>query len=45
MPRMYFELVMQMKKHLGQFDKWFDAATAYACAAWKKKFGTTCSRK
>lgn len=35
MPRMYFELVTQMKKHLGQFDKWFDAATAYAT---EKKF-------
>jgi uncharacterized protein len=35
MPRMYFELVTQMKKHLGQFDKWFDAATTYAT---EKKF-------
>lgn len=35
MPRMYFELVTQMKKHLGQFDKWFDAATAFAT---EKKF-------
>ena len=35
MPRMYFELVKQMKKHLGQFDKWFDAANAFAT---EKKF-------
>jgi hypothetical protein len=35
MPRMYFELVTQMKKHLGQFDKWFDVATTYAT---EKKF-------
>ena len=30
MPRMYFELVMQMKKHLGQVDTWFDKAVAFA---------------
>jgi uncharacterized protein len=30
MPRMYFELVMQMKKHLGQIDGWFEKATAFA---------------
>ena len=35
MRRMYFDLVKQMKKHLGQFDKWFDLATAYAT---EKKF-------
>lgn len=35
MPRMYFELVMQMKKHLGQMDAWLDKATAYAT---EKKF-------
>jgi uncharacterized protein len=30
MGRMYFDLFGQMKKHLGQLDKWFDAAVAYA---------------
>lgn len=30
MPRMYFELVMQMKKQLGQIDTWFEKAVAYA---------------
>jgi uncharacterized protein len=30
MPRMYFAILGQMKKHLAQMDKWFDAATAYA---------------
>ena len=35
MPRMYFELVMQMKKHLGQVDTWFDKANAFAT---EKKF-------
>jgi uncharacterized protein len=30
MPRMYFELVMQMKKHLGHIDAWFEKATAFA---------------
>jgi hypothetical protein len=28
MPRMYFVFLAQMKKHLGQFDKWFDAIDA-----------------
>ena len=32
MPRMYFEMLGQMKKQLGQIDKWFDAATAHAKA-------------
>ena len=26
---MYYELFGQMKKQLGQIDKWFDAATAF----------------
>jgi hypothetical protein len=30
MPRMYNETVGQMKKMLGQLDKWLEAATAYA---------------
>jgi uncharacterized protein len=30
MPRMYYEMFGQMKKQLGQIDKWFDAATAFA---------------
>lgn len=30
MPRMYDETIGQMKKMLGQLDKWLDAATAYA---------------
>src|ERR1700742_489546 len=30
MPRMYNETIGQMKKSLGQVDKWFDEATAYA---------------
>lgn len=38
MPRMYFELVMQMKKHLGQVDTWFDKAAAHAT---EKKFEPT----
>ncbi len=29
---MYFETFGQMKKHLGQLDKWFDAAKAHAKA-------------
>lgn len=32
---MYFEIVRQMKKMLGQLDKWLDTATAFAQA---KKF-------
>lgn len=35
MPRMYFDLVSQMKKQLGQVEKWLDAATAFAT---EKKF-------
>jgi uncharacterized protein len=35
MPRMYFELVTQMKKHLGQMDTWLEKATAFAA---EKKF-------
>jgi hypothetical protein len=27
---MYFQIVSQMKKQLGQMDKWFDIATEYA---------------
>ena len=27
---MYFETVVQMKKMLGQLDKWLDAAAAFA---------------
>lgn len=38
MPRMYFELVTQMKKHLGQLDAWFDKASAFAT---EKKFDPT----
>jgi hypothetical protein len=30
MPRMYHEIFGQMKKQLGQMDKWFDAATTFA---------------
>lgn len=30
MPTMYFETVGQMKKMLGQLDKWLDAAAAFA---------------
>jgi hypothetical protein len=30
MPRMYHEIFRQMKKQLGQIDKWFDAATTFA---------------
>jgi len=30
MPRMYYEIFSQMKKQLGQVDKWLDAATAFA---------------
>jgi hypothetical protein len=30
MPRMYYEIFSQMKKQLGQIDKWLDAATAFA---------------
>jgi len=30
MPRMYFQTIRQMKKQLGQIDKWFDAATDFA---------------
>jgi hypothetical protein len=29
---MYFQILCQMKKQLGQIDKWFDAATAFAQA-------------
>lgn len=32
---MYFDLVMQMKKHLGQIDVWFEKAAAFAT---EKKF-------
>jgi hypothetical protein len=32
MPRMYYEIFSQMKKQLGQIDKWLDAATAQAKA-------------
>lgn len=32
MPGMYFELILQMKKTLGQLDKWLDAAAAHAQA-------------
>lgn len=38
MPRMYFELVMQMKKHLAQVDTWLDKAAAFAT---EKKFDPT----
>ena len=30
MPRMFHETFQQMKKQLGQLDKWLDAAAAYA---------------
>jgi hypothetical protein len=30
MRRMYYEMFCQMKKQLGQLEKWFDAATAFA---------------
>jgi uncharacterized protein len=30
MRRMYYEIFGQMKKHLGQVDKWLEAATAHA---------------
>lgn len=29
---MYYEMLCQMKKTLGQLDKWLDAATAFAKA-------------
>jgi uncharacterized protein len=29
-PAMYYPLILQMKKTLGQVDKWLDAATAFA---------------
>src|SRR5262245_40651819 len=32
MARMYYEILGQMKKQLGQIDTWFDAATAFAQA-------------
>ncbi len=32
MPRMYFETLGQMKKMLGQLDKWLEAAAAHATA-------------
>jgi hypothetical protein len=30
LPRMFHQLIGQMKKQLGQLDQWLDAATAYA---------------
>lgn len=30
MQRMYYEIICQMKKQLGQLEKWLDAATAFA---------------
>ena len=30
LPPMYFQVLGQMKKHLGQLDKWFDATVTFA---------------